>query len=147
MIKSIDKYGLGILNAWKIQLCVNKEKFIITPAHNIIYKPKDKNYFIPSPFIPKKYSTNWYVPKKYIQSNKYNLMYDIAFMPLDNNSLVIKSKYLDLQKIYKIKYYYYQPYDYNNDKLLIDKYQLGCGENIIYNSPNTECFEGINFWI
>ena len=64
MIKSIDKYGLGILNAWKIQLSVNQVKFIITPAHNIIYKPKNKNNFIPSTFIPQKYSTNWYVPKK-----------------------------------------------------------------------------------
>ena len=83
--------------------------------------------------------------KKYIQSTEYNLMYDIAFMPLDNNSLVMKTKYLDFKKIYKIKYYYYQPYDYDGYKLQIDRYQLGCGENIIYNCPNTECFEGINF--
>ena len=72
-------------------------------------------------------------------------MNDIAFMPLDNNSLVIKSKYIDINKIYKINYYYYQPYDYANNKLQIDRYKLGCGQTIIYNCPNTECFEGINF--
>ncbi len=145
MIKSIDKYGLYTLNAWKIQLLNSGKKFIITPAHNIIYKPKDINNFIPSPFIPQKYATNWYVSKKYIQSTEYNLMNDIAFMPLYDNSRVIKSKHIDINKIYKINYYYYQPYDYNNNKLQIDRYQLGCGQTIIYNSPNTECFEGINF--
>lgn len=143
MIKSIDRYGLGILNAWKIQL--NKEKFIITPAHNIIYKEKHKQNFSPSPFIPQKYNTNWYVPKKYIQSNEYELMYDIAYMPLDTNSLVMKSKHIDEKKIYKINYYYYQPYNYTGKKILNNKYQLGCGQNIIYNSPETECFEGIGF--
>ena len=66
-------------------------------------------------------------------------------MPLDDNSSVIKSKHIDINKIYKINYYYYQPYDYDNNKLQINKYQLGCGKTIIYNSPNTECFEGINF--
>lgn len=144
MIKSINKYGLSTLNAWKIQL-LNQEKFIVTPAHNIIYKPKEVNNFIASSFLPTKYATNWYVPKKYIQSPKYDLLNDLAFMPLDNNSSAIKSNYIDLNAMYKIKYYYYQPYDFNNVKLQIEKYQLGCGENIIYNCPNTECFEGINF--
>lgn len=145
MIKSIDKYGLSVLNAWKIQLPNCGKKFIVTPAHNIIYKSKDNDIFNPSPFIPLKYSANWHVPKKYIQSMKYDLMNDIAFMPLDNDSLAIKSKYIDEKKIYKIYYYYYQPYDHNNNKLKIDKYQLGCGGNIIYNCPNTQCFEGLNF--
>lgn len=145
MIKSIDKFGLNILNGWKTQLVKDGKKFIITPAHNIISKPKDINKFIPSPFIPQKYSTNWYVPKKYIYAKEYDLMNDIAFMPLDNNSSVIKSKHIDINKIYKINYYYYQPYDYTNNKLQINKYQLGCGQTIIYNSPNTECFEGLNF--
>jgi len=145
MIKSINKYGLDILNAWKIQLVKDGKKFIITPAHNIIYKSKNTNKFVPSPFIPEKYTKNWYVPKKYIQSREYDLMNDIAFMPLDNNSSVIKSKYIDINKIYKINYYYYQPYDYANNKLLIDRYQLGCGQTIIYNCPNTECMEGLNF--
>lgn len=45
MIKSIDKFGLNILNGWKIQLVKDGKKFIITPAHNIIYKPKDINLF------------------------------------------------------------------------------------------------------
>jgi hypothetical protein len=158
MIKSIDKYGLGVLNAWKIQLSTN-EKFIITPAHNILYKVKDnKNntVFNQSPFVPEKYNTNWYIPRKYINSTEYDLMNDIAYMPLDNNSLVMKSKHINEKNIYKINYYYYQPYDYMNNKSYnnttnntinntTNNYQLGCGQNIIYNSPGTEYFEGINF--
>lgn len=74
-------------------------------------------------------------------------MNDIAFMPLKTNSPVIKSKYININNIYEVNYYY-QPYDFMNNKIynnITNNYQLGCSQNIIYNSPYTECFEGINF--
>lgn len=152
--KYIKKSGLNTLNAWKIQ--IGSDKFIVTPAHNIIYKPdKTKNVFKPSPFVPTGYNSGWYVPTKYVNSNDYDLLNDLAWKPISKNSQTIKSDYIDPEQIYRVKYFYYQPYDFANIKLSKQNYSLGCNETIIYKCPsnnlanannknNREYFEAIN---
>lgn len=142
MIKTsiIEKSGLKILNAWKIK--IGSDKFIITPAHNIIYKPdKNKDIYKPSPFVPKKYSTNWYIPAQYSSSPEYNLLYDLAWKPIGKNSQTIQSDFVDTTHIYKTNYFYFQPYDYRNIKVSKSNYSLGCGQTIIYKSPCDNTFK------
>lgn len=147
----IKKSGLKTLNAWKIK--IGSDKFIVTPVHNIIYKPdKNKDIFKPSLFVPDKYLTNWYVPIQYIKSPEYNLLYDIAWKPIGKNSQSIQSDFIDSNRVYKTNYFYYQPYDYASIKISKSNYSLGCGQTVIYKSPldnrttnnkNDEYFEAI----
>ena len=129
----IKKSGLGILNAWKVQ--IGLDKFIVTPAHNIIYKPVNSDIYKPSPFVPEKYSTDWFVSTQYIESSNYNLLYDLAWKPIEINSHTIKSEQINSKQIYKVNYFYFQPYDYQNNKVSKSNYSLGCGQTVIYKSP------------
>ena len=150
----IKKIGLGKLNAWKISIDINKKKshYIITPAHNIIYKPDGFNWK-PSPFIMgiKNYQTNWYVSKKYLSSSEYNLEYDLAWKPIEykNKSLnsSLETEFVNPEQIYDIKYYYYQPYNFDGIKIskaLNDSWSLGCGSGNMYQSPGIKFgFESI----
>jgi hypothetical protein len=148
----INKSGLKTLNAWKVS--IGKEKFIVTPAHNIIYKPDKNKSFQSSPFVPKKFNTGWFVCKQYVESSEYNLLYDLAWKPIGKNSQSIQSELVEskLTQVHKINYFYYQPYDYNGIKVSKQNYSLGCGQAIIYKSPNNhnslnnnnEYFEAIN---
>jgi hypothetical protein len=152
--KLIKKSGLNTLNAWKIQ--IGSEKFIVTPAHNIIYKPdKTKNVFKSSPFVPSGYNSGWFVPTKYVNSEQYDLLNDLAWKPIcKKNSQTIKSVYIDPEQIYYVKYFYYQPYDFDGIKVSKQNYSLGCNQTIIYKCPSNnisnisnikdEYFEAIN---
>ena len=133
--KLIKKSGLKTLNAWKVQ--IGLDKFILTPAHNVIYKPdKDTNVYKLSPFVPLKYNSDWYIPTKYINSEQYDLLNDLAWKPIGKNSQTINSVYIDSEQIYKVKYFYYQPYDFNNIKVSKQNYSLGCNQTIIYKCPS-----------
>jgi hypothetical protein len=146
--KQIKKSGLKTLNAWKVK--IGLDKFIVTPAHNIIYKPDPNKSFQPSPFVPEKYNSNWFVNTKYIKSSNYNLLYDLAFKPIENKSQSIQSESIDPDQIHNINYFYYQPYDWNSIKVSKQNYSLGCAQAIIYKSPdnnfgdNDVYFEAIN---
>ena len=132
----IKKSGLKTLNAWKIK--IGLDKFIVTPAHNIIYKPINSDTYKPSPFVPEKYSTDWFVPDQYIKSPEYNLLYDLAWKPILNNSESIQSEQINSEQIYKVNYFYFQPYDYNSIKVSKFNYSLGCGQTVIYKSPRDD---------
>jgi len=136
----IRRNGLKTLNAWKVK--IGGDKFIITPAHNVIYRPNNSDEFIPSPFVPTKYKTDWYVCKKYTDSTQYNLKYDLAWKPISKYSSAIDSEYLDINQIYHTNYFYYQPYNWKQEKTK-SSYSLGCANTIIYSSPETEYFEAI----
>jgi hypothetical protein len=142
----IKKSGLKTLNAWRVK--IGSDKFIITPAHNIIYRPTGSNTFKPSPFVPVRFDTDWYVPEQYIKSSKYNLLNDLAWKPIGKNSQTIQSGFVDSTHIYKTNYFYFQPYDYGGFKVSQSNYSLGCGQTVIYKSPwnnnkNAEYFEAI----
>ena len=129
----IKKSGLKTLNAWRVK--IGSDKFIITPAHNIIYKHEGSNIFKQSPFVPVRFDTDWYVPEQYAKSPNYNLLNDLAWKPIEKNSQTIQSGLIDSTHIYKTNYFYFQPYDYGGFKVSKSNYSLGCGQTVIYKSP------------
>lgn len=132
----IKTSGLKTLNAWRVK--IGSYYFIITPAHNIIYKPDSSNIFKPSPFVPAKFNSDWFVPEQYIKSSEYDLLNDLAWKPIGQNSQSIQSDFIDINHIYKTNYYYFQPYDYTGNKVSKSNYSLGCGQTVIYKSPSNK---------
>jgi len=127
--------GFNTLNSWKILL--NNNKYIITPAHNVIYK---KNGILKKSDFAQ--NANWQIPLNYLNNDVFNSEHDIAF---------IKNDYLkesDCLKPYKRKtniihtdFYFLQPIDFTGK---FGQYRLGCMTGIIYQSPNSLLYEGIN---
>lgn len=76
-----------------------------------------------------------------------NINYDFAWKPISKCQKTIQSEYTDLDMIYDIKYYYYQPFNHRNENILIidpnNKASLGCSIRCMYNHPNSEYFECI----
>ena len=143
--KKIKSIGLKTLNAWKISL--GNENFIITPAHNLIYRPdSSNNKFQPSPFIMsvQNYNTNWYCNSNYTNDSGYNLLYDLAWKPISSKEHTIKcSPNIKLNHIIGINYYFYQPYDWAGNKINFNQYSLGSGSGQMYQSPGLKYFESI----
>lgn len=139
--KLVRNIGLKTFNAWKVS--IRNEKFIITPAHNVIYS-KNKSWS-KSDFVPEPYNTDWYSSKKYIESEQYDLLYDLAWKPIPKNIQTIETTHIDLEEIYQVQYYTYQPYDFDGNKVKVksNSYVMASGNTTIYNSPGTECFESI----
>ena len=115
--------GLKTLNAWKVK--IGTEKFIVTPAHNIIYKPNGLSCQL-SHLVPPAHKSGWYVPTQFIESKEYNLLYDLAWKPISKYSQTIESAHIDTNQIHDVRFYYYQPYDYNGNKVNSKSYSLGC---------------------
>jgi len=132
--------GLKSLNAWKVK--IGTEKFIVTPAHNIIYKLNGNWRF--SNFVPPAHQSGWYVPTQFIKSDKYNLLYDLAWKPISKYSQIIESTHIPIKQIQDVRFYYYQPYDWNGNKVNKSAYSLGSTSTTIYQSPGSEYFEAVN---
>lgn len=47
----------------------------------------------------------------------------------------MQSDFVDPDYIFKTNYFYYQPYNYENNKVSKSNYSLGCGQTVIYKSP------------
>lgn len=132
----IKTYGLGYLNAWKIIL--GKETYMITPAHNLIYK-KHNNLQISHLIRPKDIS-GWNVDKRFVDSN--DILYDLAWKKLSWNEPGLYSYPTDLSNIVKCNFYYYQPYNYKG--VLTNEYNIGCIDGYVYKSPEIDYYESIN---
>jgi len=131
--------GLKTLNAWKVK--IGSEKFIVTPAHNIIHR-LNNNWQL-SHFVPPAHQSGWYVPTQFIQSKEYNLLYDLAWKPISKYSQTFESTHIPIKQIQDVRFYYYQPYDYNGNKVNSKSYSLGSTCTTIYQSPSKEaCFAG-----
>jgi hypothetical protein len=130
----MHKYlATGTLNAWKI--FVNNEKYIITPAHNVIYKKN--NLLIKSDFI-RKLDYNWLIPTEYLKS--YSPEYDLAWTKTNDKNLL--KPQLDFDSLVHANFYFLQPVHF--DGTMTNNYSLGAMTGIIYQSPNSLLYEGIN---
>lgn len=134
------------LNSWKV--IVGHKPYIITPAHNVMYKKNNK--FIKSHFVTN-CDHNWQISQRYLES--FSSEFDLAWTPLklDNNfntlnklnGVLIQDKLNS--DLYNANFYFLQPY-HHLGKLKPNTHEasLGAMSGIIYQSPNSTLYEAIN---
>lgn len=142
----INFIGLKTINAWKIS--IGNEKFLVSVAHNIIYKKNqsDTNWSWNKNLLSE-YNSEWYFLDEYLSKPISNIKMDFAFKPISKYEKTITAELTSTDVIYDIKYYFYQPYDHigqniceHNPKAIPS---LGCGYGCMYQHPGTEYFESV----
>ena len=142
----INFVGLKTLNIWKIS--IGNEKFLVSPAHYIIYKKNqsDINWSY-NKNLPLKYNSGWYFLNEYLSKPISNIKMDFAFKPISKYEKTIYTEQTNPDMIYDIKYYFYQPYNHIGQNICeqnpIAKPSLGSGYGCMYQHPGTEYFESI----
>lgn len=142
----IYSIGLKTINAWKIS--IGNEKFLVAPAHNIIYKKNNSDVnFHYNKDLPVKYNSDWYFLDEYLLKPTSNIKMDFAFKPIYKYEKTINIEQTNPNMIYDIKYYFYQHYNHIGQNIceqnLMSKPSLGCGCGCMYQHPGTEYFESV----
>lgn len=142
----INSIGLKTFNAWKISF--GNEKFLVAPAHTIIYKKNkldtDWSY---NKDLPIKYNSGWYFLDEYLSKPSSNIKMDFAFKPISKYEKTITTEQTNSNMIYDIKYYFNQYYNHIGQNICVmnpmAKPSLGCGCGCMYQHPGTEYFESV----
>lgn len=142
----INSIGLKTFNAWKIS--IGNEKFLVAPAHTIIYKKNqsDINWSY-NKNLPTKYNSGWYFLDEYLSKPTSNIKMDFAFKPISKYEKTINIEQSNPDMIYDIKYYFYQPYNHIGQNICehnpMLRPSLGSGCGCMYQHPGTEYFESV----
>jgi hypothetical protein len=124
------------LNSWKI--FVKSTPYIITPAHNVIYKKNNK--IIKSDFI-KNINYDWTFHKDYLKD--FSPEFDLAW--IKNNNIPVSeclTQNINDNNLSEVNFYFLQPRHFNGN--MTNNFVMGAMSGIIYQSPGSSLYEGIN---
>jgi hypothetical protein len=125
---------ISTLNAWRV--LISNKPYIITPAHNVIYKKN--NVWKKSEFVQNS-NHKWKFHKSYYQ--KQTPEYDLAWVESTDSEQHLLPLICDID-IKKVDFYFLQPRDHTG--IMTDDYQLGSISGTIYKSPNSVLYEALN---